>query len=63
MVRNLAPAADLGMVTVWVRGDSELAGLGRDAVRVDYVVDDLVGWLEGIAADLAEPLDPESLGD
>jgi putative hydrolase of the HAD superfamily len=49
MARNLVPAADLGMTTVWVRTDTPWGreGLGD---HVHHVVDDLVGWLEAVAA-------------
>lgn len=54
IVRNLEPAAALGMTTVWVSGGDEWAraGIEGDALPA-YVharVDDLTGWLEGLAA-------------
>mgnify|MGYP001209102141 CR=1 FL=1 len=48
--RNLAPAAALGMTTVLVRTDAEWAQDGADGDHIDYVTDDLVGWLEAAAA-------------
>lgn len=54
MVRNLAPAKALGMVTVWVDNGSEQAGelgddLALDAV-VDYRTSDIGDWLTQVAA-------------
>lgn len=48
MARNLKPAADLGMTTVWVRTENDW---GRDGAHEDYVhhiADDLASWLEGV---------------
>lgn len=50
IARNLAPAAALGMITVWVRTDSSFARFGHETVPIDHVVDDLVLWLQEIAA-------------
>ncbi len=50
MARNLAPAAAMGMVTAWVRTGSELGEVGATAVRIDHIIDDLVLWLEEVAA-------------
>lgn len=49
MARNLMPAALLGMTTVWVRTESDFGCAGRDAVRIDYEVEDLVAWLRQVA--------------
>lgn len=52
--QNLAPAAAMGMTTVWVRNDTRWAEGGADGGRacdfVDHVTDDLVAWLEGLVA-------------
>ncbi len=48
IVRNLTPAAVLGMTTVWVRNDSRWGLEGGDEARVHYVVDDLVDWLSAL---------------
>lgn len=45
LVRNLIPAAALGMTTVWVRSNSELNPETPDADDVHHVVDDLPRWL------------------
>lgn len=53
--RNLAPAAALGMTTVWVRQDDhpDVKVLNQDAGDLDHVhhvVEDLTHWLEQVAA-------------
>ena len=48
MARNLAPAAALGMTTVWVRTGSEWGALGADAPYIHHTVDDLVGFLRAV---------------
>ena len=43
---NLAPAARLGMTTVWVRTDAHWAqGVGAEP-HIHHAVDDLLAWLE-----------------
>lgn len=49
MARNLAPAAALGVTTVWVRHDSEWSHLDSDGDHVHAVCDELVTWLEARA--------------
>lgn len=48
--RNLAPAAALGMTTLWVRGEDEEAPQDAPANHVHHVTDDLVSWLDNVAA-------------
>ncbi|HEX9570155.1 MAG TPA: pyrimidine 5'-nucleotidase [Rhodospirillales bacterium] len=52
LARNLAPAAAMGMTTVWVR--APLPGgtpdAGNDAQVADHVIDDLSGWLGELTA-------------
>jgi putative hydrolase of the HAD superfamily len=48
---NLAPAAEMGMTTVWVRTDSEWADDGAADAHVHHVVDDLARWLAALTAD------------
>lgn len=48
IARNLAPAAALGMTTVWVRNDTEHGTAGADGGFIDHVVDDLVAWLDAV---------------
>lgn len=49
IVRNLAPAYELGMTTVWVRHDDDWSSWGADEVDCHYATDDLAGWLEALA--------------
>ena len=57
LVRNLVPAAGIGMTTVWVRGAEEISGLGLPApdsetlAAIDHVVDDLALWLTDLTAE------------
>jgi putative hydrolase of the HAD superfamily len=48
MVRNLAPAKELGMTTVWVDNGSERGGHGYDDAIVDVRVSEVGEWLESI---------------
>jgi len=48
MVRNLAPAKQLGMTTVWVDNGSERGSHGYDEAIVDLRVADVGEWLETI---------------
>jgi putative hydrolase of the HAD superfamily len=43
--RNLKPAADLGMTTVWVRPAEHVAKPDEDLSHCRHVIDDLVSWL------------------
>ncbi|MBL8705211.1 MAG: pyrimidine 5'-nucleotidase [Rhodospirillales bacterium] len=45
MTRNLKPAHDLGMTTVWVRVDSPWAQPGDDRSHIHHEIDDLAEWL------------------
>jgi len=54
IARNLAPAAALGMTTVWLRGTIEWAAQG--AAEADYIhhtVEELTPWLETLGAKIA----------
>lgn len=47
IARNLGPAKALGMTTVWLRSDSDFANpTPQDLTAVDFVIDDLNGWLD-----------------
>ena len=48
MAKNLAPAAALGMRTVWLRTEHDWARDGADAEHVHHVADDLLGFLESL---------------
>ncbi len=45
MAKNLVPAAALGMTTAWVRTNVDWAAIGSDADHINYVVEDLAGFL------------------
>lgn len=49
--KNLAPAAALGMKTVYVRHGGDLVPPDEDLSHCHYVTDDLLGWLEQITAE------------
>jgi len=51
IARNLAPAAALGMTTVWLRNDTEWGRTGADDGHVHHVAEDLVAWLEYAVAE------------
>ena len=55
IARNLAPAAALGMTTVWVRTPSAWGQEGHDGDHVHHVADDLVAWLESVVAAAPAP--------
>jgi putative hydrolase of the HAD superfamily len=52
LVRNLAPAAAMGMTTVWVRERPEggAPNTGHNDATADHVVDDLARWLGELTA-------------
>ena len=54
ILRNLAPAAALGMTTVWVRSDSAWASSDAGHITPDYVTDDLAIWLAALSSAPAE---------
>src|SRR5436309_3739955 len=45
IARNLAPAAELGMTTAWMRNDLDWAKSDADRAFIHYIVDDLAGFL------------------
>ncbi len=45
MARNLVPAAKLGMKTVWVKTGQTWAHNGIEAIKPDYITDNLSQWL------------------
>jgi putative hydrolase of the HAD superfamily len=49
IARNLAPAHEMGMATVWLRSRHDHSALGADGPHVHHVIEDLVPWLEGQA--------------
>jgi putative hydrolase of the HAD superfamily len=48
IARNLRPAADLGMTTVWIRTDSHWGQEDADGDHIHHVADDLVDWLNDL---------------
>ena len=48
MARNLVPAKELGMTTVWVDNGSERGDDGYDAAMIDYRITDVADWLASI---------------
>lgn len=49
MARNLIPAAKMGMITVWLCDGEKWGGYDHDPDHVDFEIDDLPGWLSGLA--------------
>ena len=46
---NLAPAAEMGMTTVWVRTHYDWSGDGKeDPAHVHHATEDLTAWLAGV---------------
>ncbi|HLY44536.1 MAG TPA: pyrimidine 5'-nucleotidase [Stellaceae bacterium] len=45
IARNLAPAAELGMTTAWIRNELDWAAAEADGQYINHVVDDLAGFL------------------
>jgi putative hydrolase of the HAD superfamily len=52
--RNLTPAKHAGMQTVWIDVASEWGGRARDDSAIDLRIDDIVHWLDGVLAQLAQ---------
>jgi putative hydrolase of the HAD superfamily len=50
MARNLAPAHDLGMTTVWVRTPSAWGREGSEGAHIHHTTDDLAHWLDDLVA-------------
>lgn len=46
--RNLEPAAELGMKTVWIRTDTHWARDVAETDHIDHVTDDLTAWLRSL---------------
>src|SRR3954468_2473477 len=54
IARNLAPAAELGMTTAWMRNGADWAAEESDRDYIHHVVEDLAGFL-GAAVRLEQP--------
>ena len=48
MAKNLLPAHELGMGTVWLKSDFDWAQDGADQPHVHHVGEDLVSFLRGV---------------
>ena len=48
IARNLGPASEMGMVTVWVQNDGTWDLPGNDTVTPDYETSDLAEWLHAV---------------
>jgi len=48
IARNLAPAAALGMTTVWVPNEADWSRDGAEDGHVHHVAEDLAAWLEAL---------------
>ena len=46
IARNLEPAYEMGMTTVWLRSKHDHSAMGAEGGHIHYVIDDLVEWLE-----------------
>src|SRR5579872_1652653 len=50
MAKNLAPAAELGMTTAWVKTAVDWAAIASDADYIHHVVEDVAGFLAAAVA-------------
>ena len=48
MARNLTPAKELGMTTVWINTGAEWAGREHDPDAIDIEIPDLESWVTGL---------------
>ena len=46
VARNLKPAAELGMTTVWVRTNTSWAKDVKETDHIHHITDDLKSWLD-----------------
>ena len=47
--RNLIPASEIGMVTVWLPNETDFSHHSANRDYIDFVIDDLTGWLDHAA--------------
>lgn len=59
MARNLEPAANMGMSTVWVRTETAWGVEGSEENYVHHVAEDLTSWLGDVVTHIA-PQEPDS---
>ncbi|NQW09597.1 MAG: pyrimidine 5'-nucleotidase [Alphaproteobacteria bacterium] len=55
MAKNLAPAAERGMTTVWLRSEHEWATAGAEGDHVHHVAEDLIQFLAGALGSVPTP--------
>lgn len=55
MAKNLAPAAERGMATVWLRSEHEWAMAGAEQDHVHHVAEDLIAFLDGALGSPSAP--------
>ena len=49
ILKNLGPAAEMGMTTVWVNTNKPWSKNSSDGILPDVVIEDLSSWLLGVA--------------
>jgi len=52
IARNLKPAKNLGMITVWIEGESVYARAGADDGHIDHRAEELTPWLIALSRSL-----------
>jgi len=52
LARNLVPASEMGMTTVWLKNDAEWTDLAAESFSADYVITSLSSWLNDIVEGL-----------
>lgn len=58
MAKNLKPAADLGMTTVWLKSDFDWATDGADQPHVHHVAEDVISFLRTVVESDAQSSHP-----
>jgi len=48
IARNLEPAAEIGMTTVWIKTDAEWARSVDDTAHINFATSDLLAWLADV---------------
>ncbi|TNE33281.1 MAG: pyrimidine 5'-nucleotidase [Alphaproteobacteria bacterium] len=51
MAVNLAPAHEMGMITVWIPNPAHWSSEGSEGVHIHYTIDNLANWLEALLED------------
>lgn len=50
MARNLIPASEMGMKTVWIPTEDEWSAEDKSEAHIDYIVPDLTAWLKTLVS-------------